>query len=54
MDESFPFNPDYTFATKSDLAMVLTVYEAHTDEEARQASPWYLACKAALDWPTRC
>lgn len=51
MDKDFPFDPDYTFVTKSDLAMVLTVYEAATPDPANRGV-WYDRCKEALDWPT--
>ena len=33
---------------KTDLASVLTVYEAHTPPEVRAYCPWYLACVDAL------
>jgi hypothetical protein len=46
--ERYKFDPDYTLVSKSDLAAVLTVYEAHTPEDVRPFCPWYLRCKEAL------
>ena len=49
--ERYKFDPDYTLVSKSDLAAVLTVYEAHTPEDVRPFCPWYLRCKEALGKP---
>lgn len=48
LPEGFPFEPDYALVSKSDLAAVLTVYEAHVPPEVRANCSWYVNCKAAV------